>query len=304
VRAWAMPSLVVVLTACLPVEPTRPTPVIEAVVPPAAASGQHVVITGRDFGSDRARGEITLGGTPAPVHEDHWTETECHWLVPEVPPADYPLVVTVDGVASDPAPFTVSAAPIPSIAAIDPASAAAGETVTVSGSAFGAARRPGDTVVFAQGVDADPGVTSWSDTEIRVTVPAGAITGGVVVRAAGVASAPFPFTVAGSGPTLTQIQAEIFTPTCAQSACHDSQARGGLVLQAGRSYANLVNVASSQRPALKRVLPGDAAKSYLYQKISLPTPPEGDRMPQGLPPLGAAQIRLVRDWIEAGAPND
>ena len=30
----------------------------------------------------------------------------------------------------------------------------------------------------------------------------------------------------------------------------------------------------------------------------------GDRMPQGSPPLSDAQIKLVRDWIRRGAPND
>ncbi len=296
--------LVATLAACLPMEPTRPTPAIDSVDPAAAAPGQPVVITGTDFGSNPAVGEVALGGTRATILEDLWTETECHWLVPEVPPGDYDLVVTVHGIASDPVAFTVTAKPIPVISAIDPATAAVGENVTVIGSGFGAARQAGDTVVFAGKADAGNGVSSWSDTQILVTVPAGAVTGGVIVIAGGLSSAAFPFTVEGTGPTLAQIQAEIFTPICSQSGCHDSQARAGLVLQDGMSYANLVNVPSTQRPALMRVLPGDADGSYLYQKIALPTPPEGDRMPQGLPPLADGKILLIRDWIEGGAPNN
>lgn len=104
--------------------------------------------------------------------------------------------------------------------------------------------------------------------------------------------------------TFTRVQTEIFTPTCAQLGCHDTIGRQeGQILSAGRAYANTVGVASTQMPQLKRVTPGDAANSYLYRKIT-GAGITGDRMPQGLPPLTDAQIKLVRDWIRRGAPND
>ena len=52
-----------------------------------------------------------------------------------------------------------------------------------------------------------------------------------------------------------------------------------------------------------RIAPLDPANSYLYRKIS-GSGITGDRMPQALPPLTDAQIKLVRDWIRRGAPND
>jgi len=104
--------------------------------------------------------------------------------------------------------------------------------------------------------------------------------------------------------TFTRVQNEIFTPTCGQIGCHDALGQQSqMVLSAGRAYANTVNVASVEMPSLRRIAPGDPANSYLYRKIT-GSGITGDRMPQSLPPLSDAQIKLVRDWIRRGAPND
>lgn len=104
--------------------------------------------------------------------------------------------------------------------------------------------------------------------------------------------------------TFTRVQNEIFTPTCAQLGCHDPLGQQSQqVLSTGRAYANTVNVPSVELPSIVRVKPGDPANSYLYRKIT-GAGITGDRMPQGLPPLTDAQIKLVRDWIRRGAPND
>ena len=104
--------------------------------------------------------------------------------------------------------------------------------------------------------------------------------------------------------TLTRVQAEVFTPTCGALGCHDPLGRQeGMILTAGRSYTNTVGVASNQMPSLLRVAPSDPANSYLYRKIN-GAGITGDRMPQGGPYLTDAQIKLVRDWIRRGAPND
>ena len=104
--------------------------------------------------------------------------------------------------------------------------------------------------------------------------------------------------------TFTRVQNEIFTPTCAAIGCHDPLGQqSGMVLSAGRAYANTVNVASVEMPSLMRVRPNDPANSYLYRKIT-GAGITGDRMPQSRPPLSDAQIKLVRDWIRRGAPND
>lgn len=104
--------------------------------------------------------------------------------------------------------------------------------------------------------------------------------------------------------TFTRVQNEIFTPTCSQIACHDAIGRQSqMLLTPGNAYANTVNVSSVEMPSLMRVRPNDFPNSYLYRKIT-GVGITGDRMPQTLPPLSDAQIKLVRDWIRRGAPND
>ena len=76
-----------------------------------------------------------------------------------------------------------------------------------------------------------------------------------------------------------------------------------MILSPGRAYAMSVGVPSVETPQLARVTPGDPANSYLYRKIT-GAGITGDRMPQNLTPLTDAQIKLVRDWIRRGAPND
>jgi hypothetical protein len=104
--------------------------------------------------------------------------------------------------------------------------------------------------------------------------------------------------------TFTRVQNEIFTPTCGSINCHDAIGRqSNQLLTAGNAYGNTVNVPSVEMPSLVRVKPNDPANSYLYRKIT-GAGITGDRMPQTLPPLSDAQIKLVRDWIRRGAPND
>jgi len=87
--------------------------------------------------------------------------------------------------------------------------------------------------------------------------------------------------------------------TCAQAGCHSgSRPAGSQNLEKANAYASIVNVASSEQPKLKRVLPGDAANSYLFQKVA------AGLMPRTGGKLTAADIDLIRQWINAGAPNN
>lgn len=98
-----------------------------------------------------------------------------------------------------------------------------------------------------------------------------------------------------------EIQDTIFTPIC--TTCHiGAGAPAGLRLDAGNSYAMLVNVASAEVPGTLRVNPGNPNASYLVQKIE-GTAAVGVRMPANGPPyLPQDRIDLVRRWITAGAP--
>jgi len=109
----------------------------------------------------------------------------------------------------------------------------------------------------------------------------------------------------GSGelaPTLASIQRNIFTPIC--TACHTGSAAPlGLALDAGVAWSMLVGVASVERPALKRVAPTEPDSSYIVWKIEGRSGILGGRMPLGQSPLTSEQIRAIRDWIAAGAPQ-
>ena len=103
-------------------------------------------------------------------------------------------------------------------------------------------------------------------------------------------------------PTLSSIQTHIFTPSCAGHH-GPSLAEADLDLSAGRSFANLVNVPSTQ-VELDLVRPGDAENSYLIHKMDGRPGIVGRQMPIGRLPFSAEEIAVIRQWIDAGARNN
>ncbi len=133
------------------------------------------------------------------------------------------------------------------------------------------------------------------DGEFAGTFPSGDGTEG------GDFEATFSVVTPASSPTLAEIQANVFTPTCAFSGCHAGGSPAqGLNLEDGNSFGNLVNVASMQVPSLNRVTPGDPDNSYLVQKIE-GTAAVGQQMPRGGPALSQGLINDIRQWIQDGA---
>jgi hypothetical protein len=108
-----------------------------------------------------------------------------------------------------------------------------------------------------------------------------------------------------AAPTLTQLQADIFTPIC--SVCHTgvgASLPGSQNLTAGHTFASLVNVTSIEVPSMKRIVPGDPDSSYLVLKIQGSPGIVGVQMPASGGPLTQAQIDEVRAWVAAGALNN
>lgn len=106
------------------------------------------------------------------------------------------------------------------------------------------------------------------------------------------------------GPTLSSIQANVFTPICTQ--CHfGNNPAAGLNLEEGNSFTNLVGVKRSFDPEL-RVVAGDADSSFIIDKLENINlgGSRGDRMPLGGPFLSQDITNVIRDWIDAGAKND
>ncbi len=111
-----------------------------------------------------------------------------------------------------------------------------------------------------------------------------------------------PGTGAAGGPiiaTFESIQANVFTPIC--SVCHaGGAAPQGLRLDEVNSYALLVGVPSTEVASALRIKPGDPDNSYLVQKIEGHAA-VGAQMPFGGPPLPAATITVIRQWVTDGA---
>jgi len=109
----------------------------------------------------------------------------------------------------------------------------------------------------------------------------------------------------GSQATFARVQNEIFTPSCAFVGCHGgSSPAQGQNLSAGQAYANIVNVPSNEQPSLDRIEPGQPAQSYLWLKVTGDPSISGLQMPRGGPQLSQEKLDLLRQWIEAGAPNN
>lgn len=114
----------------------------------------------------------------------------------------------------------------------------------------------------------------------------------------------FTVDAASSAPTLSLLQADIFSPSCAVSGCHTGASPPqGLNLSAGQTFANVVDVPANEVPSLDRVEPGDPDASYLVRKVE-GTASVGGQMPLGGAPLSNAQMQAIRDWITAGAEDN
>ena len=103
-----------------------------------------------------------------------------------------------------------------------------------------------------------------------------------------------------------QIQTEILNPACV--SCHTAVGRtpaAGLNLKPGSAHGAMVGVPSSAKAGATRVIAGNPSGSYLVQKLEGAPDIVGLRMPRNGPPfLSDAQVALIRQWIQNGAPNN
>lgn len=158
-----------------------------------------------------------------------------------------------------------------------------------------------------QGVNAALGGTvpcAAFDTTGDGTVSIAELVAAVSAALGGCPSAPTPTPTEPA--TFAAIQQTILSPRCAVPFCHDSAvASGNLNLEPAQAYDALVGVApdveAARAAGLLRVDAGDPDNSFLLVKLAGPPPGQGSRMPLGAPPLGEADMDLVRAWIAAGA---
>jgi hypothetical protein len=105
--------------------------------------------------------------------------------------------------------------------------------------------------------------------------------------------------------SLESIRERTFLNKCANSGCHgnDQPALGlDLTLPLAELSAKLKEPSKQSLTGLPLIKAGSFGSSYLYLKIFLATPTEGDQMPPGAP-LDQCTLDSLRDWIQIGAPD-
>jgi hypothetical protein len=108
-------------------------------------------------------------------------------------------------------------------------------------------------------------------------------------------------------PLLSDIQFRVFTPSCALVGCHNATShKGNLVLLDGQSLNQLLNVVASNSKANAegkiRVIAGNSADSFLFEKLFPPPQGEGGEMPLGASRvISQAAIDAIQLWIDQGA---
>jgi hypothetical protein len=173
-----------------------PVPSVSGIAPAPAGIGQSVTVTGTNFGATQGASTLKFFNNKTAV-PTAWSATSITAPVP-TGAATGNVTVTVGGQTSTGVSFTVMGAP--NISSLSPTSGPVGLSITVNGTNFGATQS-GSTVKF-NGTLATP--TNWTTTAITVPVPAGATTGGVVVRVGTVDSNARTFTVLPS-PSISSL---------------------------------------------------------------------------------------------------
>jgi RHS repeat-associated protein len=176
--------------------PAEP-PAIASVVQASGFPGTPVVVNGTYFGTSQSGSTITFNGVVATP--TNWTDTQISVPVPNGATSG-PVVVTVNGVASNGFTFTVDATP--SIAGISPGSGAAGTVVTITGTNLGDSSDNVQVVFNSSYVTA----TVQNENSLTAVVPANAPTGSisVFVSSNGNASNGLNFTVIPT-PSISQV---------------------------------------------------------------------------------------------------
>jgi hypothetical protein len=113
---------------------------------------------------------------------------------------------------------------------------------------------------------------------------------------------------------FTSIQDNIFERQCAFMDCHDAGSpEANMDLTSATAHALLVNVDATldvaQAQALKRVVPGSPATSYLMiilgdPRYPGPIDPDVGTMPQNSPLICQDKLDAIERWINAGALDD
>jgi hypothetical protein len=193
---------------------------------------------------------------------------------------------------------------VPAILSVVPDSASVRDTITVTGSNFGASQLGGSLTIGGRSADV---IISWSQTEIHAAVPPGASSTSIVVTVNGIASKPRPYTIKGSVPGQLSFAVDvqpIFLANCALPTCHEPPTPTSNFN--ATTYAGLR--AGGYTFGSSVIVPGDSVKSEIMKMVRSNDNLIGLRMPLAGPytNTGLPDSLIVRigTWIVQGALNN
>jgi hypothetical protein len=229
------------------------TPTIADLSPTSGPVGGTVTITGAGFGASQGTGAVWIGSVPAVVQA--WTDTQ---VIATVGPhaASGHTQVLQSGVLSNAIPFTVTGA-APRIDAIWPTEGGPGTEVTIYGSGFGDSQG-GGLVRIAKTITSP---TTWTDSQITVTVATGTITGNLKVQQHGLWSNGTTFTVPSSGATQVTLTPNELTLEVGDTREVQALDPAGLAISDllwTSSDTAVVELSEDNPPLLEAVGPGTA----------------------------------------------
>jgi hypothetical protein len=155
--------------------------------------GDTITISGRQFGTSGSISFNGVSGSPT-----SWGDTSVVTTIPAGAQTG-PVTVTVNGQTSNGVTLTVVS--VPNLTGVTPNTGDVGTLVTITGTGFGVVQSY-NAVVF-NGLAVEP--TSWTNTQITVTVPRGATTGPVAVRIGHILSNASTFTIVPAGSQAVSI---------------------------------------------------------------------------------------------------
>lgn len=123
---------------------------------------------------------------------------------------------------------------------------------------------------------------------------------------------PTPSACATVSPLLSDIETQIFTPTCAVGgdSCHGTAQNTGDNLDLSSASqvlvtgSNVTAVETFNQNSVKIIAPGSHAESYMWLKITDAAGISLSPMPLTGGSLNTCQIDAIAAWIDAGAQND
>ena len=225
------------------------TPTISSISPTSGTAGTQVNISGSGFGSAQGNGQVWLGTALGQVSS--WSDTLISATVDPSSTSGNAQVLQ-NGVWSNAVSFSISGNP--HISSISPNTGNTGTVVTVRGTGFGSSQGSGSVLIGNVGAS----VNSWSDTQLSVTVGAGAVTGVAKVQQNGISSNAVSFAVPSSSSTTlvpAVLNMVVGDTRPIQALNPQSQPISGLAWTS--SDTTIVTLSTDDPPLLTAVAPGN-----------------------------------------------